>query len=131
VVWRDIALWSVVTVGITAGGCTSAPKIEPKGRVVIPLATGADRVPTTAHFLNEVVVELPPIGKPGDQWTIVFNDERFLKQLSPIEPREGGGFAIRFLAVRPGRRPIRFFALPPHGRESTPSQTHEVIVEIE
>jgi hypothetical protein len=126
-----MAIWLVVTVGITAGGCTSAPKIEPKGRVIIPLAIGADRVPTPVHFLNEVVVELPPISKPGDQWTIVFNDERFLKQLGPIEARASGGFVIRFLAVRPGRRPIRFFALPPDGRESTPSQIHEVIVEIE
>jgi hypothetical protein len=131
VVWRVIAICSVVTAGITAGGCASTPKIEPKGRVIIPLAVGADRVPTPVKVLNEVVVELPPISKSGDQWTIVFNDERFLKQLSPIVPRAGGGFVIRFLAVNTGRRPIRFFALPPAGRELTPSQTHEVLVEIE
>jgi hypothetical protein len=126
-----MAFWSVVAVGITTGGCASAPKIEPKGRTVVPLAIGADRVPTPVQLFNEVVVELPPITKPGDQWTIVFNDERFLKQLSPIEPRAGGGFVIRFFAARPGRRPIRFFALPPSGRESAPSQIHEVIVEIQ
>jgi hypothetical protein len=126
-----MAFGLAAAVGVAAAGCASSAKIEPKGHTVIPLAVGVDRLPTLVHLFDEVVVELPSISKPGDQWTIVFNDGRYLKQISAIEPRAGGGFVVRFYAAQPGRHPVRFLALPPNGRESVASQAHEVIVEIE
>jgi hypothetical protein len=129
VFWRVLTLGSVIAVG-AVGGCNTAPKLEPKGKVIVPIQSGTQRIQAAAHLLNEIFVQLPPIAKAGEQWTIVFNDTRYLKQLGPIEPSAGGGFSVRFLAVHVGRRPIRFFALPP-GREAEPSQIHEVVVEIE
>lgn len=127
--WRILTLCSALAAGATSG-CNTTPKLEPKGKVVVPIQSDTPRIQVTAQLLNEIVVELPAIARSGDQWTIVFNDARFLKQLGPIEPRATGGFSARFMAIRIGRRPIRFFALPP-GREVEASQVHEVVVQIE
>jgi len=111
-------------------GCSSAPSLEPKRKVPVPFATNVARAQATVNVLDEVDIQLPTPAKTGDTWTIVFNDARFLKQLAPIEPTGESGFAARFLAVRNGRRLVRFFTLP-SGREVEPSQIYEVVIQID
>lgn len=111
--------------------CTTAPPIQPKGRVVVPI-NAKGFVAVTVPVLREVVVELPPIRQPGDQWVIIANDPRFLKPRQPIEPAlNGKGFTASFIAIDDGHPAIRFFALRPGARVAVPSQTYEVRVQIE
>lgn len=122
----------VIAVALLAGGCTSpAPVITPKGRTSIPAQTEAARPEGQVHLFDEVTIHLPPIAKPGNAWTLVLNDERYLDPLGPITPDPDGGGSARFLAVRAGRRVVRFFALPPKSREAVPSQRYEIRVTIE
>lgn len=114
------------------GGCTTAPELKPHGMAVIPIETKADRAVGSARLLNEVTIELPAITTPGNQWTIVSNDPRYLKQLRPIMAAGAGEkWIASFLAIQPGHRLVRFAALPPNAKEAEPSQIYEAVVDIE
>lgn len=111
-------------------GCATASEPKPVGRVEIPAMT--DEHPhATVKLLNEVVVKLPPIETAGNVWTLVLNDARFLRELQPVTMTPDGGAVATFMATRAGRRPIRFFALPPKSREGTPTQAYEILITIE
>ncbi len=114
---------------MVAPGCSSAPDLQPKGQAVVTATADGRRTYATVRLLNEVVVQLPPITTPGNHWVLVSNDERFLDPRGPIEPGPHGATA-RFLAIRVGRRLVRFFALPA-GREVVPTQDCELMFEIE
>lgn len=121
----------VVALCLLAFGCASAPKLTPKARVEVPVATGESRTRIVAKPLDELVVALPPLENAEHHWTIGLNDERILRILQPIRTNAAGHTSVSFFAVKPGRRLIRFFALPPATRESSPSQIYEVAVEIQ
>jgi hypothetical protein len=132
VVWRAITWVAVITAAIVQTSCLGVAPIKPKGKAVVPLNTDVRIVEAKVPLLAEVVIELPAIANPDNQWLIVYNDARFLRPLRRIEPAAvGKGFTARFLAIRDGRRSIRFFALHPGRREAVPSQTYEVRIEIE
>lgn len=126
-----LTIIAVLASSVAWPGCTSTPKLTPKGRAVIPVETAAEHATATVKLLNEVVVQLPRLEKAGDEWTIVFNDSRFLKQLRPIERAPDGSASVTFLAIRVGRRALRFFALSAGAREAEPTQSYEVLVTIE
>lgn len=129
---RSLSLLLVLAgVWIALAGCTSAPKVPRDGRFEAPASTQSETVRVKVKLFNEVVLHLPPIAAPGDQWAIALNDVRFLKQLGEITPAANGESVVSFHAIRPGRRTIRFLALAPGAREATPSQRYNVIVEIE
>jgi hypothetical protein len=131
VVWRVLTFIPATAVAIALVGCVSEPEVKPKGRTVVPIHAGSNRVKLSVHLLDEVVVQLPPVAAPGNQWTIVYNDARYLKPLGTIQPDKDGGYQMSLLAVHQGRRALRLFALPPTGRERVPSQTYELLFEIE
>lgn len=114
-----------------AANCASVPRIALRGKAVVPVAADEMRGTAKVALFNEVTIKLPPITAPGYEWTVVFNDIRYLKPLRAVEPASDGGFTATFLAVKQGRRLIRFFALPPALREATPAQSYELIVDIE
>lgn len=127
-------LWCILVVVACVGfgsGCETGPKVVPKGRVVVDASTEQKRLEVAAKLLNEVVIKLPPITRPGTAWTLVLNDGRFLEQRGAIQVESDGSATATFLAIRQGRRLIRFFALPPNDREASPAQAHEVRVTIE
>jgi hypothetical protein len=127
-----LALGAAFAFGVFVAGCESASRLRPNGRAVVPVQARGDELPTTKVKLgNEVVIQLPELDTPGTAWTIVFNDVRFLDQLRPIEASPGGGFTASFLAIHTGRRPLRFLAIPIGVREATPTQSYDLVVEIE
>lgn len=121
----------MLSLGVAWPGCASTPTLKPNGRAVIPVATTEERATATVKLLNEVVIQLPKISKPGDEWMLFLNDSRLLEQLRPVARGPDGEFSASFLAIKPGRRLVRFFALPPGRREAEPSQTYELIITIE
>lgn len=129
-VWRVLTSLTATSLLCVTLGCSSAPKLEPHGRAVIAVAADQTRIDTSVQLLNEVVIQLPPIATPGEQWMLVFNDERFLQPLSPLVRTPDGGATMRFLAVRVGRRKMRFFVVPP-GKEVVPTRQCELAIEIE
>jgi hypothetical protein len=131
VVQRGILLCFAVGLASFTAGCASSPTVVAKGRVDVPPQPDVARVNVTAKVNNLVVIGLPPIAASDREWTIVLNDARFLPQQRPIERKGDGSAVATFLAVREGRRMIRFFALPPNDREAVPSQSYEAVVEIE
>jgi hypothetical protein len=116
--------------GVT-GGCSSPPKLQPKGEVVAAMPADGKRPKVTCKVLNELVVKLPPLTTSGTEWMIILNDTRFLQPWKPITPTPDGGATASFVALRQGRRAIRFFALPPQSREVAPAQAYELQVMIE
>jgi len=128
---RVLILALGLALALCAAGCTSAdPVITAKGKTVIPVYAGTGLPHASVHLFDEVTVTLPPIAKKGYVWTIVLNDERYFKPLGPIVKQATGATAT-FLATRAGRKPIRFFALPPTGREAIPSQAYEIRITIQ
>ena len=85
----------------------------------------------TVHLLNEVRVHLPAIRAPGNDWIVVLNDARFFQQLRRITIGPDGHAVAAFLAIRAGRRPIRFLAVPSSGREATATQAYEITLTVE
>lgn len=105
--------------------------MKPAGRLEVPATPDGSRATVHAKLGNEIVLQLPPVTNPGDRWTIVLHDPRFLRQLRPIAAAPDGGATVSFLAIRQGRRMIRFLALPAAYREATTSQSYEAVIEIE
>jgi hypothetical protein len=123
--------WIVLAVALLATGCTSAPPpIVAKGVAEIPAQPDAARPEGKAKLFNEVHVHLPPVAKSGNVWTVVLDDERYFKPVGGIVPEANGGAVATFVATLVGRRPIRFFAVPPKAKEAVPSQVYEVRIEI-
>lgn len=131
VFWRVLTIIAIGAVGLACGGCASAPRLTPNGEARLPADTSGARVRATVKTMNEVIVELPALAEPGDEWMIALNDSRYFKQLRPIEVLPNGVPVARFLALKPGRRPIRFFASPPRQREVAPHQIYEIVITIE
>lgn len=130
-VFQRLTIAVAFAAAVFAAGCTSsAPVIKPKGKSSIPVQTDVVRPEGKARLFDEVTVHLPPIKSPGSSWTIVLNDERYLEPRGPIVSEPDGGAAATFLALRAGRRTIRFFALPP-GKEAVPTQRYEIRVSVE
>ncbi|WP_158277362.1 hypothetical protein [Opitutus sp. ER46] len=129
---RQPLLFAVLSLLILAGaGCASAPKLTPKGQVNVPATTAAEESRfVTVPFHQEVVIHLPALTTPGTQWTLVMNDTRFTTPWRELTAQPDGTFVASFLAIREGRRTIRFLALPPDQREATATQAYEVRIEI-
>lgn len=129
--WKPCLL--LLTAAIVAG-CHSTPALVAQGRAIIPVQTepGAGGLyEAAAHLMNEVVIQLPPVRTPGNVWTVVLNDIRFFHQLRPVEMHPDGTGTATFLAIRAGRRPIRFFALPPNAREAEAKDFYEIRLTIQ
>lgn len=128
-IWRVATSVTIAALLSWVAGCSSAPKIEPHGEALIQATADETRVAATVHLLNAVNIQLPPLKVAGTQWVLVYNDERFLQPTARLTPTPDGGAKMQFLAVRAGRRIVRFFALPP-GKEVVPTQTCELVIEI-
>jgi hypothetical protein len=115
-----------------AGCGTTVPEIKPKGHATITFAPDGRFVEAKVDLFNEVLIELPPPDNPQHTWTIVLNDARFLKlerEVAP-DPNHPGEFVATFLAIRVGKRRVRFLAVPSGMREAVSSELREAIVEI-
>lgn len=124
----------VILSAAVAAGCQSTPTLAPKGRIVIPVQehlSESGRFEATVRLLNEVVIKLPAVAVPHNVWTVVLNDARFFHQLKPVEMSPDGTGSATFLAIRMGRRDIRFAAVPPNGREVTSTQAYEIALTVE
>jgi hypothetical protein len=126
---RPLVLLLSTACTIALAGCTSAPQFVPHGRIEIPVQEGP-APKATVVFGNEVLVHLPAVTTPGHVWTVLLNDTRFLHELRPIQMAPDGTGVAAFLAIREGRRPIRFVAVPPNVRETTPDQGYEITLTI-
>lgn len=124
-----LLLASAVTLSFV--GCSTAPKVEPSGRVEIAAPENANETSATAQVLNEVIILLPPRKVASTEWTLVQNDSRFLQPLRGLETGPDGHARVAFLAARPGRKVVRFFAIEPGLKETAPTQTYTVSVTIE
>lgn len=125
---------SVALAGLAAlaASCESTPKLAAKGRLEVPVAEpGVRPVRVKAKFLDEVVIALPPVSQPGNQWMIVMNDGRWLQPRRAMVTAANGSATMAFLAIKPGRRPLRFAAVAPNVRESVPSDVYDLVIEIE
>lgn len=126
---------AVILIGLSllfaalAGCGTTKRTLTPQGEVVVD-ATGEPRRAVTVKLHNLVRINLPPVRTEGHVWTIVANDYRFLQPHEALSVAADGSAKTSFIAVRQGRRPIRFFALPP-GAAVVPSQAVEVVVTIQ
>ena len=129
-VWRVLTSLTATSLLCVTLGCSSAPKLEPHGQAMIAVTADQTRIDASVQLLNEVVVQLPPIGTPGEQWILALNDERFLQPLAPLVRLPDGAAKMRFLAVRVGRRKMRFFVVPP-GKEVVPTRECELTIEIQ
>lgn len=114
---------------IVAGCAMLSPK--PSGRVEVTAAADSQPTPVTAAPLNEVTIHLAPLKDQRNRWVVVFNDTRYLSQRTPLLLERDGTSTASFLALRPGRRLIRFFELPPAERQGIAVQSCEVLVTIE
>lgn len=124
--------WALAALALALAGCASAPPpLQPKGRVAVPADAAATRVQASAKTLNEVVISLPPVQTAGHRWVLMLNDARVLQPWRPLEAAADGTTTATFLAIKPGKRLVRFFALPAVEREAVPSQAYEVAIEIE
>ncbi len=124
----------VILSAAVAAGCQSTPTLVPKGHVVIPVQehlAESGRFEATVRLMNEVVLKLPAVAAPHNVWTVVLNDARFFRQLKPVEMSPDGTGTATFLAIQQGRREIRFFAVPPKGREVTSTQAYEIVLTVE
>jgi hypothetical protein len=111
-------------------GCTLlSPK--PAGRVEVTASVASEPTPVTAAPLNEVTIHLAPLKDPRNRWVVVFNDTRYLSQRKSVQLEPDGTSTASFLALRTGRRLIRFFELPQAERQGIAVQSCEVIVTIE
>lgn len=97
----------------------------------MPVQRNTPRAEARVVFQNEVRIQLPPVNVAGNEWVVVKNDTRYLRPLRAVERQPDGGYVAPFVALREGRRAVRFFELPPGRRKSEPAQTYEVVVEIE
>jgi hypothetical protein len=128
---RVTTLMAMAAVLFTAACTSSTPPIVVNGKADIPAQPGAATPEGKVRLFNEVMIHLPRIEGPGNVWTIVLNDERYLDPQGPIVPEPNGGAVAKFIALRGGRRAVRFFALPPKQKEAVPTQRYEIRVTIE
>ena len=130
-VFGRVLLVAGLILALAGVGCeSSSPVLVAKGRAEIPVGK-SDHPHATVRLFDEVILHLPPIETPGNVWTLVLNDERYFQERGTITPEPGGGAVAKYLAIRAGRRAIRFFALPPNRREAVPTQVYEVRIAIE
>ncbi len=124
-----VILFGVLATCAALAGCAHKAPLTPQGEVVV-VATGAPRQPVAAKLRNLVRIQLPPVQTAGHAWTIVAHDYRFLQPRGPLTVAPDGSAEASFIAIRPGRRPVRFLALPP-GAVAVPSQAAEIVVTIQ
>lgn len=124
----------VILSAALAAGCQSTPTLAPKGRIVISVQehlADSGRFEATVQLMNEVVIKLPAVAAADNVWTVVLNDARYFHQMKPVEMAPDGTGTATFLAIRQGRRDIRFAAVPPKGREVTSTQAYEIVLTVE
>lgn len=108
--------------------CESTP--APTGRIDVPVRADGRRVEVAANVGAELRIALPPVAHAGDAWTLVLHDPRYLKIVRPVTTTPDGG-TVSFLALKPGRRFLRFLAIPPAHREAIATQAYDIRVEIQ
>jgi hypothetical protein len=129
---RVIMPLAALAVLTAMAGCTgTTPTVVPKGRLEVTATIGAERQKIAVTMLQELVIKLPPVTHPGDQWTLVFNDGRFLQLRAPVQHAADGSASASFVAIRQGRRLLRFLELAPKDKEAIPNGGWDAMVTIE